>query len=87
VEVVFTRRAIKDAATLDRSGAGLKGKAAEILSILRENPFRDNPPYKLLRGDLSGLYSRRINRRHRIVYRVIEEEDVVEILSMWGHYE
>ncbi len=38
-----------------------------------------------LRGDLSGFWSRRIDDRHRLVYRIVGE--VCEILQCKGHYE
>jgi Txe/YoeB family toxin of toxin-antitoxin system len=38
-------------------------------------------------GDLSGAYSRRINIQHRLVYQVLDEERIVEVLRMWTHYE
>ena len=38
-------------------------------------------------GDLKGLYSRRLNHQHRLVYQVLEQEQIVKILSMWTHYE
>ncbi|MDD9800166.1 MAG: Txe/YoeB family addiction module toxin [Gammaproteobacteria bacterium] len=87
VRIVYSNRAEKDAKKLSRSGAGLQRKAEEIIAILQENPFLDNPPYELLVGNLYGFYSRRINYQHRLVYQVIEEEGVVKVLSMWGHYE
>ncbi|MEH2114782.1 MAG: type II toxin-antitoxin system YoeB family toxin [Nostoc sp.] len=37
--------------------------------------------------DLSGAYSRRINIQYRLVYEVIESEQVVKIIRMWTHYE
>ncbi len=40
-----------------------------------------------LSGDLNGLYSRRINRQHRIVYEVNEEKGEIHILRMWTHYD
>ncbi len=38
-----------------------------------------------LKGDLSGFWSRRIDDRHRLVYRIVE--DLCEILQCKGHYE
>ena len=38
-----------------------------------------------LKGDLSGLWSRRIDDVNRLVYRVVD--DVLEIASCKGHYE
>jgi len=40
---------------------------------------------ELLKGDLSGWASRRINEEHRLVYRVVEAHDQVEILSCRYH--
>lgn len=39
-----------------------------------------------LKGNLEGFWSRRINKKNRIVYKPIEEEDRVLILSLRGHY-
>ena len=81
--VVFTKQAQKDAQKL----AALKGKAQELLAVIKENPFQNPPPYEKLVGDLSGAYSRRINIQHRLVYEVLPEQQVVKVLRMWSHYE
>ena len=84
-ELVYTKQAQKDAQKL--ASANLKDKAQALLSILRENPFQNPPPYEKLVGDLSGAYSRRINIQHRLVYQVIDDQNVVKVLRMWSHYE
>ena len=38
-----------------------------------------------LKGDLAGWYSRQINKKDRLVYRLLDD-DVIEILSCKGHY-
>jgi len=83
--LVYTKQAQKDAAKL--AAAGLKEKAEELLTVLRENPFQTPPRYEKLVGDLSGAYSRRINLQHRLVYQVLQEERTVKIIRMWTHYE
>jgi toxin YoeB len=83
--LVFTRQAQKDAKKL--ASSGLKPKAQELLSLIAENPFGKPPPYEKLVGDLAGAYSRRINIQHRLVYQVLEEEQVVKVLRLWSHYE
>ena len=84
-EIVFTKQAQKDAKKL--AAAGLKGKAIELLEIIRENPFRTPPRFEKLVGDLAGAYSRRINIQHRLVYEVLEQERIIKIIRMWTHYE
>jgi|TARA_B110001454_G_C12578614_1_gene375073 Txe/YoeB family toxin of toxin-antitoxin system len=84
-EVVYAKHAQKDAQKL--AASGLKGKAQELLAIIKNNPFQNPPPYEKLVGDLSGAYSRRINIQHRLVYEVLQEQKIVKVLRMWSHYE
>jgi Txe/YoeB family toxin of toxin-antitoxin system len=84
-QLVFTKAAEKDAKKL--VAAGLKEKAAGLLSFIAENPFQNPPPYEKLVGDLVGAYSRRINIQHRLVYQVLAEIQTVKVLRMWSHYE
>lgn len=81
----FSKAAAKDVSKL--AGAGLKPKAQELLDVLRHNPWQNPPPYEKLVGELAGACSRRINRQHRLVYRVDENNHRVDILRMWTHYE
>ena len=83
--VKLSKRAIKDKEFL--KGAGLAEKAKQLLEVLINNPFQNPPSYEKLIGDLAGLYSRRINRQHRLVYRVDESAHTVYVDSMWSHYE
>lgn len=84
-KLVYTKQAQKDAQKL--TAAGLKPKAKLLLDILAENPFQNPPPYEKLVGDLAGVYSRRINIKHRLVYEVLEDIGTVKVLRMWTHYE
>jgi Txe/YoeB family toxin of toxin-antitoxin system len=83
--VVFTKQAQKDAKKL--AAAGLRPKAEQLLAVLREDPFRNPPPYEKLLGDLAGFYSRRINIQHRLVYQVDTVEKSVKVVRLWTHYE
>ncbi|HET7269435.1 MAG TPA: Txe/YoeB family addiction module toxin [Oleiagrimonas sp.] len=83
--VVYTKQAQKDAKKV--ASSGLKNNAQRLLAILATDPFQSPPPYEKLVGDLTGAYSRRINIQHRLVYQVLESEQVVKVLRMWAHYE
>ena len=83
--VVFSKQAANDAKKLFASG--LKAKAQSLIKVLTEDPFATPPRYERLVGDLAGMYSRRINIQHRLVYEVFEEERTVRVLRMWTHYE
>ena len=84
-EVILSKKAQEDLQNL--KNIGLFDKAKELVAIIRENPFLNPPPYEKLVGNLKGLYSRRINIKHRLVYRVVKENNTVEILRMRSHYE
>jgi Txe/YoeB family toxin of toxin-antitoxin system len=84
-QLVFTTQAQKDAKTIAHSG--LKPQAERLLEIIKENPFKYQPPYEKLAGDLSDAYSRRINIQHRLVYEVLGDIMTVKIIRMWTHYE
>ena len=83
--IVYTRDAVKDIPKL--KAAHLDAKAKALIELLRENPYQSPPGYEKLVGDLQGLFSRRINIQHRLVYQVLDEEKTVKIISLWTHYE
>lgn len=60
----------------------------KILRLLKEcqrTPFEGIGKPEPLKGDLSGCWSRRIDEEHRLVYEVTD--DLIIVLSMYGHYE
>ena len=83
--IVFTKHAQKDAREL--SGSGLKSKAEEAIEILKQNPYQTSPPCEKLIGDLSGVYSRRLNIQRRIVYQILNDDETVKVIRMQTHYE
>ena len=82
--LVYTKQALKDAKKI--AASGLKNKVQPLLALLEKDPLRTPPPFEKLVGDLAGLYSRRINIQHRIVYQVYRREKVIKIIRMWTHY-
>ena len=83
--IVYTKTAVKDIPRL--KAAHLAEKAKALLDVIRKNPYQTPPGYEKLVGNLDGLYSRRINRQHRLIYEVLEEEKTVKVISLWTHYE
>ena len=84
-KIVYTKDSKKDIEKL--KGANLDKKVLALIEIVKNNPFQMPPPYEKLVGDLNGLYSRRINIKHRLVYQILENIKTVKIVSMWTHYE
>jgi len=84
-ELVYTRQAKTDAKKL--KGTRLATKAKQLLELIAREPFADPPPFEALVGDLKGVFSRRINIQHRLVYQVLEEEKIVKVLRLWTRYD
>ena len=84
--IVILKQAEKDKEKIKQYPA-VKVNVEKLIQILEINPYQNPPPYEMLIGDMRGLYSRRINRQHRLVYRVLEEEKIIMIVSLWTHYE
>ena len=84
-KIVIAKQALKDFPKLN--SAGLDKKAKALFDLIKENPFQTPPSYEKLVGNMEGLYSRRINLKHRLVYQVYEEEKTIKIVSAWPHYE
>ncbi|MEK6557880.1 MAG: Txe/YoeB family addiction module toxin [Candidatus Margulisiibacteriota bacterium] len=80
----YTSQAQKDSARI--SQAGLRKKTIKLLEMIQADPYRFPPRYEMLKGDLKGAVSRRINLQHRLVYQVLEEDKAIKVLRMWTHY-
>ncbi len=57
-----------------------------IRDIIR-SPYEGVGKPEPLRGNLSGWWSRRIDSKNRIVYRLADEGRALEILAIGGHYD
>lgn len=61
-------------------------KIADLFEELRQHPTTGTGKVEQLRGDLTGLWSRKIDKGARMVYRVEEDRVIVIIVSLKGHY-
>ena len=56
-----------------------------LIKDVERNPYIGIGKPEALKGDLSGFWSRRIDEKNRLVYRI--NDKVIEILSCRKHYE
>lgn len=82
-KIEFTKNAAKDYQIIKKSPYA--GKVKKLLLIIEENPYE--LPYEELTNNLKGIYSRRINKQHRLTYEINEITKTIKIRSMWTHYE
>lgn len=91
----YTNDAIQGIEKHKKSGQKtLVKKIQSLINEIRENPrFGTGQPEPLkwihtsnenfIKGE---VWSRRIDKKHRITYEINEDEKSVEILSTYGHY-
>jgi toxin YoeB len=86
--VVFNKEADKDIMQIIKSGdkKSLK-KLNQILLELEKHPTTGSGNPEQLKHELSGYWSRRINKKDRLIYQIMETEVLVIVVSALGHYE
>lgn len=83
----FEDEAKEDLSKLKKSEPKAFDKARKLLEELQEHPKTGTGKPKPLSGNRSGQWSRKITDKHRLIYKIEEEEVVVLVLSAWGHYD
>jgi toxin YoeB len=66
------------------SDAKMLSKIVALITEIAATPFIGTGKPELLKHDLKGKWSRRINQEHRLVYQV--KDTSIEILSCRYHY-
>ena len=61
------------------------GKVFDIIEDILKTPFTGIGKPEPLKYNLSGMWSRQINKKDRLVYQV--DSQVLMIISIKGHYE
>jgi toxin YoeB len=81
----LTRNAVNDIERHKKSGdKKVLLKISVLLAELTVHPLTGTGQPEKLKHELKGLYSRRINKKHRLVYEV--QDDIVLVLSVHAHY-
>ena len=83
----FSKTALADIEKHKKAGdkATLK-KLKKLLNELMEHPLTGTGQPEMLKHNLAGLYSRRINQKHRLVYSINDKKVTVYVLSATSHY-
>lgn len=84
----FSETALDDIEKHKKSGdKTVLKKIEKLLNELMEHPTTGTGQPEMLKHDLTGLYSRRINKKHRLIYSINEKVITVYVLSAYAHYE
>ena len=87
MEIIFTPRALEDRDYWKRSGnVRIMKRITDLLDDIMQHPFTGIGKPEPLKGELRGLWSRRINDEHRMVYSVSSGMIYVYVISLRYHY-
>lgn len=61
-------------------------KIADLFEELRLHPTTGTGHVEQLKGNLSGLWSREIDKKDRMIYSIEDNKVIVNVVSLKGHY-
>lgn len=85
--IEYVPEAKDDLLRLKRSEPGAFKKAVKLINELMDHPKTGTGHPEPLRGKPENRWSRQITKKHRLVYRILETEILILILSSYGHYD
>jgi toxin YoeB len=85
MEVVYKDKAIEDIKFWKKSGQKTtQNKISRLIEDILQHPFTGLGKPEALKYELSGLWSREIDKGNRLIYEVIDPQ--IHVISMHGHY-
>lgn len=86
-EVIITPEAARDLIRLAKSEPKAYAKVQQFVKELQEHPKTGTGHPEPLKGKPEGRWSRKVTKKHRLVYRIFETEVYIDVLSAYGHYD
>ena len=85
MRIIFTTNSWEDYTSWLSNDKKMLKKINELINDIQRTPFEGKGKPEPLKYDLAGFWSRRIDREHRLVYRVENKE--ILIYSCRFHYD
>jgi toxin YoeB len=85
MRIVFSKIAWEDYTSWLNEDKKMLRKINDLIKDIQRNPFTGKGKPEPLKYDLAGLWSRRIDREHRLAYQVLNKE--ILIYSCKYHYD
>ena len=84
-EVLIMPKADKDIKTLKRNEPQAYKKIMVLIEELQEHPETGTGHPERLKNE-TDIWSRRITKKHRLIYEIKEEVVTVLVFTAYGHY-
>jgi len=83
--ILFTETAWEDYCYWQNQDKKTLKKINQLLNDIKRHNFTGIGKPEPLKNELSGFWSRRIDGKNRIVYKI--ENDIIQIIQCKGHYD
>ena len=83
--ILFTETAWEDYCYWQNQDKKTLKKFNQLLNDIKRHNFTGIGKPEPLKNELSGFWSRRIDEKNRIVYKI--ENDIIQIIQCKGHYD
>ena len=83
--ILFTETAWEDYCYWQNQNKKTLKKINQLLNDIKRHNFTGIGKPEPLKNELSGFWSRRIDGKNRIVYKI--ENDIIQIIQCKGHYD
>lgn len=84
MQISFQPQAWEDFLYWQRTDKKRFKRISVLIKDVQRHPFKGLGKPEPLKGDLSGYWSRRIDKEHRLVYAV--EAETITLIQCRGHY-
>ncbi|WP_208111004.1 type II toxin-antitoxin system YoeB family toxin [Pedobacter duraquae] len=88
MEIRFSELALKQRDLIKKSGdLSAQKKISKFLQEIVDNPYGGTGHPEQLKRYKIRTFSRKIDKKNRFIYSLPLTENIIEVLSIWGHYE
>ena len=85
MHVSFTAKAFGEYQDWQTQDKKITVKINKLINDIMRHPYQGLGKPEALKNDLQGYWSRRIDDEHRLIYRVVNDEEI-RITQCRGHY-
>lgn len=86
-DIEFKDEATQNLVALAKSEPKAFAKAHVLIAELKVHPRTGTGHPEQLSGNRAGQWSRRITKKHRLVYEIHDNVVIVIVLTAYGHYD
>ena len=85
MNVFFNTKALLEFKWFINNNKKIAERILQLIESIKHDPFAGIGKPKPLKHEIEGTWSRRIDNKNRLIYRIINKE-IIEIVKCKGHY-